>query len=94
MFSIAPSKTKYGSNLVVDGYRFKNNCNIMFVWKPVCNQHYVCVESACKCRLLSNLQVTDFIKSKNKRNLISKNRTFFKNFDNERFQQMKKLKKN
>ena len=72
MFIIAQSKTKYESNLVVDGYRFKNNSKIMFVWKPACNQHYVCVESACKCRLLSNLQVTDIIKSKNKQILISK----------------------
>ena len=94
MFSIAPSKTKYGSNLVVDGYRFKNSSNIMFGWKSACNQHYFCVESACKCRILSNLQVTDIIKSKNKRNLISKKRTIFKNFDEERFQQMKNLKKN
>ena len=94
MFSIAPSKTKYGSNLVVDGYRFKNSSNIMFVWKSACNQHYVCVESACKCRILSNLQVSDIIKSKNKRKLISKNRTIFNNFDKERFQQMNKLKEN
>ena len=87
MFSIASSKTKYESNLVVDGYRFKNNS------KTRRTQLYVCVESACKCRLLSNLQVTDIKKSKNKRKLISKNRTIFKNFDEERFQQMNKLKK-